>query len=870
MAGKKPLKAKTAAFAPRVPRSTPAGSGTSAFKFNPSSRAGRGAGSTAGVSSMLPSDMGTLGLKTFEEGSATTPAKPGSRLNSVDGAVSIYGTLRRADEASSVQRARVDGMFDGAPPKDQAKLNATGQANATNVNFGQAQRILDITLSAYVDLYSSLETFMEVHTKSPDDDAESFTKQTIVAEELTHLLRSWPEFHSNYLRLCTTFIKHGVGIAYFDSPRGFRFRVGGFNDFLIPRQTPASEEKISIAFARTDFQVHELFAFIKDREAAKKVGWNPDEVLRALHENVKTTGRTGMGPSALGTDYEAWQQLIKNNDIQLGLENPAVSVLHIWVKETNGTVSHFMCAEDKPKDFMYAKPGRFSKAEEAFIFFTNGVGTNGTYHSVRGLGQRIFAHIQALNKMRSAGVDAAMMGSAVMIQPLNQRGLDELEFTYYGAYAVLSPDAKIVEKAIPNMATVLQPVMNDITDQLLQNTDTMTAYGPDRGSPYRNTMQVASDLEITSRISGSSINLFYLSWERLLRETVRRILVPGAEKDSLVQRFYARCAERGVDKTFMATLDLEKTEATRSVGDGSAANRMMVQKELAAMAGQFDEVGQKNLLHDRVAALVGHKMARRYAPAPSQTNGTDRESVDTKIAMMENAAIQSGQAAMPPLSSEMHGKHLRVHIPLAQQLLTGIEEGQVDPVESLQMLVSIYQHLSDTAMMAVNNPNLEPVVAETRQVLQLLEEQVNNAMKAQAAEERRAMEAAEAAEAQAAEAAMAGPNGGGGGGGVGELMIDPATGFPVPAAPTSAAVPGQPSLPDAKAEKAMLDLELKRAHGELAMELSQRSAELDMSIRQREFEQRQALKDAEVAAKIRNTVAMREARSGGSAGGIGG
>jgi hypothetical protein len=83
-------------------------------------------------------------------------------------------------------------------------------------------------------------------------------------------------------------------------------------------------------------------------------------------------------------------------------------------------------------------------------------------------------------------------------------------------------------------------------------------------------------------------------------------------------------------------------------------------------------------------------------------------------------------------------------------------------------------------------------------------------------------------------------------------------------------VPGQPSLPDAKAEKAMLDLELKRAHGELAMELSQRSAELDMSIRQREFEQRQALKDAEVAAKIRNTVAMREARSGGSAGGIGG
>lgn len=812
-----------------------------------------GSGSTGAASSgMIPKDMGTLGLRTFEEGSTTKPAPVGSRLTSVEAAVSIYGALKTADESSAIARARIDGMFDGAPPNDQAKLQATGQGQTTNVNFGQGQRILDITLSAFVDLYTSLETLVEVHTRYPDQDAEAFTKQTVINEELTHLMRSWPEFHSHYLRLCTINTKHGVGVAYFESPKGFRFRVCGLGDFLIPRQTPASEEKISIAFARTEFQVHELFEFIKDPAAAGKVGWDVNEVLRVLNDCVKTTGKTGAGTGALGTDFEAWQSLIKNNDLQLGLENPSVAVLHIWVKETNGTISHCMASEDNPKAFMYQKVGRFAKAEKAYVLFTNGVGTNGTYHSVRGLGQRIFAHIQALNKLRCRGIDGAMLGASVMIQPLNQRGLDELEFTYYGAYAVLSPDAKIVEKGIPNMSQVLQPVMDDVTDQLLQNTDTMTAYGPDRGSPYRNTMQVASDLEISSRISGSSLNLFYLSWERLLREMVERILSPDAESDPLVQEFYVRCSERGVDRDFIATLDLAKTEATRSVGGGSAANRMLVHKELEVMAGQFPETGQKNLLHDRVAALVGHKMARRYAPAPSQTNGIGMESVDTKIAMIENGHIEQGQN-IPPLSHEMHGAHFRVHIPMAQQYLSGIEEGQIDPVEALPVLTSIYQHLSDTAMFAVANPNLESLVAEVRQVLQLLEEQLNNAMKAQAADQRKAMEEAEAAAAQQAQQAQA-PQGM-------DMGIDPETGQPLPPQPAQGQGQGQGG--DPKFEKAMQDLEIRRAQAELQFEITQRSADLDMAIRQRTFEQGQKLKDAEVAARIRNQAVMHEAKTSG-------
>ena len=95
-----------------------------------------------------------------------------------------------------------------------------------------------------------------------------------------------------------------------------------------------------------------------------------------------------------------------------------------------------------------------------------------------------------------------------MIQPDSQRALDELGFTYYGAYAVLSPGVNIVEKAIPNLATSVQPALQDISQQLAMNTDTVSTYGSQQGSPYRNQMQVVADMDVSTRLSGASLNLF--------------------------------------------------------------------------------------------------------------------------------------------------------------------------------------------------------------------------------------------------------------------------------------------------------------------------------------------------------------------------
>ena len=397
-----------------------------------------------------------IDLDGLDLGSLDERGKPvETRLKDVKAAVGIFATLLRADEKSAVNRSRIDSMFDGVAPYSQSQLAASGQGLKTNLNFGEAQRLLDISLSAYVDLYTSLEKLVEVKATT-GERSEVGPKEDIVAEELTNLFRRWPEFHSSYLRLCTQFIKHGVGIAYFDSPEDWKFRVGGFADILIPRQSTASENGIDIAVGRRQYQLHELYHFIKNEKAAKAVGWNVEEVKRVMMENVKTSGRSYTSGNNY-SDYESLQAEIKNNDLYTGIQNPTVDVLHYWVREIDGSVSHYISAESSPKDFLYKKVSRYETPEQAYIFFTYGVGSNGTYHSIRGLGQRVFSHVQTSNRLRCQQIDGAMLASSVMIQPENQRSLDELSFTFYGAYAVMSPNVKIVEKAIPNLGTAVQP-----------------------------------------------------------------------------------------------------------------------------------------------------------------------------------------------------------------------------------------------------------------------------------------------------------------------------------------------------------------------------------------------------------------------------
>jgi hypothetical protein len=677
----------------------------------------------------VPDSLGALDLASLQKDG--TP--PESRMVNVTYASSIYSKLESADEEASNNRAKVDAMYDGVAPYDQSVLKSTGQGARTNLNWGEAQRLLDINLSAYVDLYESLGNLVRVKLqRTVAGDVDRVASEDIIANEITREVRNWPQFHSSYLRLCTEFTKHGAGFTYFDDAKSWKFRVAGLSQFLFPRQCRADEDSIEVSAVRFPYMLHELYHYVRSEDkvkgSASDQGWNVEEIKRVIIQNAKNDTDRSTGT----LNWEQAQRELKNNDLLTGLENTTVDVIHMWVKEFDGSVTFCIFAKDSPRDFLFKKNSAFKTAQEAYVAFTQGVGTNGTFHSIRGQGQRIFAHIQMSNRIRCQMVDSAMLAGSVMIQPDSERSLSKLSYTMYGPYSILPPQLNIVEKKSPDLGRSMQPALQDVSNQLAMNADPASIY-QQQASPYRNDRQVEHELAVASRLTGSTLNLFYSSWGRLWKQIVRRIV---ADKNSeTYKNISQRLAERGVDPTLLGQLDLEATGAVRAIGNGSKTERLSNLRELYQTAGESDEFGRLNLNRDITSHLVGHDLVDRYAkaaPEPRTTNAT-------KIALMENNQLLRGDQ-VPVLSEEPHSEHIRAQSPQLQQLVAGIESGEVDPMQALQSASVLHDHVAQHNAQLVNDKSAQQLYKATEQLLQQSKEIIVNFSKRLAKMQREAAE----------------------------------------------------------------------------------------------------------------------------------
>ncbi len=727
---------------------------------------------------------------------------PCSRVKDAKSLREIYQRLREADRRAAEHRAEVQAMFDGQPPYDENELQATGQSFRCNLNFDEASSMLEASVGQYVDLLNAVENLVSVKT-TVGSEAQRSEWEPIIAEEISHLLRSWPDFHYNYLLLAHHFIAHGVGIALFEDDVDWRWKVIGLGDFLMPRKTQASEQELEVAVARRSFQVQQLFRYIEDEETAIKAGWDVEATKKAIMEaQPKHLGESGYG------DWEQFQTEVKNNDLYHSYATSSeVRVIHGWVQEFDGTVSHYIAleddADDKNNTFLYSCRSRFESPSHAFVVFPYGIGTNGYYHSIRGLGHRIFPHIQVSNRLRSQLVDGSMLASSLLIVPQTEDALDSLAFSYYGPYAILNPGFDVAERTVPDFSKNVLPVLNDMADIVSKKVGQYNVSENFAGSKERTRFEVQAQLQAQNRVSTASLNLFYEPWTRLLRSVVSRlirrdynVLEPGGRA---VIDFRKRCHKRGVPSEAIHAVDVASVKAVRAIGNGSESMRTMALTEFTEMLGSLDDVGRKNLIRDRFAARIGYEAASRYAPKVSDEG---RPPMDVKFAEIENAVMRTG-SDMAVLPNDNHMVHARVHIEAMTMVAGAVEQGQVPVEQVIDFLSRCFAHTEPHVAEASKDALLAEEAAMLRKALQNLGEIVTNGIKKVQAAARRA------------QASQAG------------------SGAPAPAAP---AVDPQ--------------LEAKISEHRLKLQLMQEAAEAKMSIRAAEARQKMSLKDAETASNL--------------------
>lgn len=716
---------------------------------------------------------------------------PRTRIKDAKSAHAIYTSIRNADDASSIDRQKIQSMLDGEPPYSPQQLKSLGQGYRANLNFGEAAAALETSLSAYSDLVNSVDRLASVKT-SEGDPAQRVEWESIIAEEFHRTITDWDEFFYKQQMLAHQFVSQGVGVAYFEDNRSWKWSVCGLKDFKVPRGTPACDTKVEVATIERHYLVGELYQFIENPKIATELGWNVEETRRAILLS------TDNGTSSNSRDWERLQEELKNNDLMYShARSKIVRCVHYFVKEFDGTISHYIGTRaGDTDDFLFKKPSRFQHANEAFVLFSYGIGTNGLLHSVRGLGYKLFPFIQLSNRMRNAIVDGAMLSSALMIQPATGEDVSNLSLMYNGPLSILPPGINVVDKTMPNLAGNVLPIVRDLEVVRQNNTGT---YNPKQVMPdgdARTATEVQAQLAQQSLLSAQAMNLYYIPFQKLLAEQFRRLATvnyrsdePGGEE---AIAFRKRIEARGVP--WKAVQKVYRVQAVRAIGAGSPGARMLAFNEFMAIMPRFDEVGQRNLIRDRVAARVGYDQVDRYLPKGE----VERIPIDAKIAELENDAMQGGRGvSVNP--GENHAVHAKVHLEDANRFLQALQQNQVDPKVAMSYLQVQYPHSTAHVEQLASDPSRREEVGVAKQILNQMREAVENIGKQLAAQ------------AQREARARASEQGG---------QVDPKTQLAI--------------------QKAQIDSQIKL-----------QESQLDQRLKAADVQQKMAIRDAEAAQKIR-------------------
>lgn len=716
---------------------------------------------------------------------------PRTRIKDAKSAHAIYISIRNADDASSIDRQKIQSMLDGEPPYSPQQLKSLGQGYRANLNFGESAAALETALSAYSDLVNSVDRLASVKT-SEGDPAQRVEWENIIAEEFHRTITDWDEFFYKQQMLAHQFVSQGVGVAYFEDNRSWKWSVCGLKDFKVPRGTPACDTKVEVATIERHYLVGELYQFIENPKIATELGWNVEETRRAILLS------TDNGTSSNSRDWERLQEELKNNDLMYShARSKVVRCIHYFVKEFDGTISHYIATRaGDSDDFLFKKPSRFEHANEAFVLFSYGIGTNGLLHSVRGLGYKLFPFIQLSNRMRNAIVDGAMLSSALMIQPATGEDVSNLSLMYNGPLSILPPGINVVDKSMPNLAGNVLPIVRDLEVVRQNNTGT---YNPKQVMPdgdARTATEVQAQLAQQSLLSAQAMNLYYIPFQKLLAEQFRRLATvkyrsdePGGEE---AIEFRKRIEARGVP--WKAVEKVYRVQAVRAIGAGSPGARMLAFNEFMAIMPRFDEVGQRNLIRDRVAARVGYDQVDRYIPKGE----VERIPIDAKIAELENDAMQGGRGvSVNP--GENHAVHAKVHLEDANRFLQALQQNQVDPKVAMSYLQVQYPHSTAHVEQLASDPSRREEVGIAKQILNQMREAVENIGKQLAAQAKR--------EAQARASQQGG-------------QVDPKTQLAI--------------------QKAQVDSQIKL-----------QQSQLDQRLKAADVQQKMAIRDAEAAQKIR-------------------
>lgn len=642
---------------------------------------------------------------------------------------SVWNGLFIADFQAMRSRALVQSEVDGNPPFSDSRDRAHGMAGRTNVNFGyltQSQRDVE---EPYIQLFHAIDIFGNVPTDYGDEQ-QKLQWSAVISEEITRLIKNWSDFNFN-IQLCVhQFTMFGVSFTFREDKYDWRWKVYDLQYLKLPRRTRATINDVDMVVCKVEMLPSELYRKIENEEAAIKAGWNPE----AVKEAIKTAKQRSPDTS----NPQETQETYKDQDYFSGLSATTVELIHGWVAEVDGTITHVIGRYDGQGDWLYKCEGVYEHMSQLITAYTYGVGSNGDFYALRGNAWNGHNGSVMMNLLTCKFMDQAIFAATPTIQASSEDAVIDQMIQPRGPYNVVQQGTTFPEVPHVPFKDSLIPAIGTI--QQIFNMRTSSFHGglSQNGKTPKTAEEIMASNAVQGRLTTGGIDIFFDSWKNDFKEIVRRVCNkdypaghPGYKE---VLDFRKRCKRRGVPLEAIYAVDVDAIEINQGLGKGSVQERRTASQAVLGVMDRLDADGQQTALRTFLASYTDVSYANLLVPKqPGQ-----RPPMDLQIANMENSLMGMGQPAVIE-PNQNHVIHVGAHLQKLAELNGQLGQLQIEMEQAIPVMLMIWQHCGEHMQFVSQQNPLFPIYKEE---LQQLGEVIINGSKHLEAEKRKAQEAA--------------------------------------------------------------------------------------------------------------------------------
>lgn len=340
--------------------------------------------------------------------------KPKRRaISNVQHIFAIISTLEEARRDQNEKNGRILAKYNAERPFTREELEEHGLGWKSNFSTKPLSTAIDkvsprLTKAVQVARYLTSSSFPENHPGGKE-------KTELFRRKITETIRGWDGWVDFLNEVSQENALFGfTSVAWLDeySWRPTHFRQ---DEFFVPDGTKQNISGVQLWIGKQYLMIHELAAFVENKDAAEAAGWDIDSTVAAINAAAPRS-ITGGGNSNPYTDFRTFEDAIRESSVSLSLlsGSKTIEIYHLYVPECDGKVSHYI-VDGRAKKVLFEKLDQFEQMSDVLALFSFQQ-ANGKLMGSKGIGRELFEIAAAIDRARNEVVDRLQLSGKILIQ----------------------------------------------------------------------------------------------------------------------------------------------------------------------------------------------------------------------------------------------------------------------------------------------------------------------------------------------------------------------------------------------------------------------------------------------------------------------